>query len=96
MSALSKRDIQRIERENLAEELMLIRSILFKFGMDDTASNEAAFVAFCNELPVPPVTTTGAPISYMGYRQLMARLPEDRKQHIYDKITSEPYAILLE
>lgn len=96
MSELSKREIQRIKTETLVEDLMLIRGILFKFGMDDTAENEATFVAFVNELPNPPVTTTGAPITYMGYRQLMARLPEDRKMHIYEKITSEPYAICLE
>lgn len=96
MSELSKREIQRIKREEIIESLLLIRSVLFKFGMDDTATNEEHFVAFVNELPNPPVTITGARFTYMSFRQLMARCPEDRLMHIYDKITSEPYAILLE
>lgn len=96
MSNLSKRDIQRNKVEELVLELMVIRSIMFKFGLDDTANNEMAFVAFVNELENPPVSLTGAPITYMGYRQMMARFQEERMMHLYDKITSEPYAILLE
>jgi hypothetical protein len=96
VSELSKRDVQRAKREEIIETLLVIRSILFKFGIDDTAENDEYFVAFINELREPPVTITGARFTYMSYRQLMARCPEDRMRHIYDKITSEPYAIPLE
>lgn len=96
MSELSKREIQRIKRETIIEDLLVIRGLLFKFGMDDTAENEEHFVAFVNELPNPPVSITGARFTYMSYRQLMARCPDDRLMEIYDKITSEPYAVLLE
>lgn len=96
MSELSKREIQQVKRETIIEDLLVIRGVLFKFGMDDTANNDEHFVAFVNELPNPPVSITGARFTYMSYRQLMARCPEDRLMHIYEKITSEPYAILLE
>ena len=95
-SKLSKREQNRLQNEELILEVLTIRSILFKTGFDETATNEMRFVAMLNALPNPPVTITGAPISYMGYRQMMSRIPKERLQYLYDKLTSEPYAVLLE
>jgi len=96
VSKLSKRDQNRIQNEELALGLLAIRSILFKTGFDDTANSDRRFIAVLNELKNPPVTITGAQISYMGYRQLMARIPKERLMELYDKLTSEPCAIRLE
>lgn len=91
---MSVREQNRKKLEELVMELLVIRNILIKFDEMEIAMNEALFVEFCNNLPNPPRTAQGE-LTYMGYRQMMKRFPQDKLREMCERINSEPEQFLI-
>lgn len=94
MSAVAKARIE--QNEVIILDLIVIQSILIKMGREDIANNKIAFIDFINEMPNPPLTLTGKPFTYMGYRKMMERFDQDRLRVLVEKVASEPIAFMME
>lgn len=87
---MSVREEKRKNTEELIMELLVIRNILFKMEFDELAENESLFIEFVNCLENPPKSVSGDKLTYMGYRQMMKRYPENKIRMMIEKISSEP------
>lgn len=83
---------KRAKTESLIQELLVLRSIFIKFGVDDY-ENDALFVEMANEVGI--TSTYGKPLTYMGYRQMMARADQKMIRDFLEEMDLEPYAVTI-
>lgn len=81
---------KRAKTIELIKDLLALRSIFIKFGVDDY-TNDALFVEMANELGF--TSTLGRPLSYMGYRQMMDRMGKWPLLEILQEMEEEPIVV---
>lgn len=83
-------DSQRKKTQELIEEIIVIRNLLFKLDID-SADNDMYFVAILAELGI--TNSRGEPITYMGYRQMIKRADQKWLREFVESLAHEPIAI---
>lgn len=84
---LSKRAVTQAATKELIADLIAFRSILYKLGFDESADEEKIFVEMANEAGFR--TTTGAPLTYMGYRQMFKRADQDEIREVVKSVSRD-------
>jgi hypothetical protein len=77
----------------IALDIIAFGSICIKCGFDEALMNQRLFVEMVNEAGFR--TSRGEEFTYMGFRQMMARLDPVLKKKVVEECTSPTYSEVL-
>lgn len=85
-NAVKKVNEVKQSQTEIALDIIAFASICIKCGFEDSVANNQLFVEMVNEAGFR--TARGEKFTYMGFRQMMRRLPEEMKRKALEEIGS--------
>lgn len=92
MAAVKKESVKQSTTE-IACDIIAFASVCIKCGFEDSIMNQRLFVEMVNEAGFR--TARGEEFTYMGFRQMMARLDPAVKKKVVEECTAPVYSEML-